>query len=95
MVTEETDREDVQIIIPTKPIDPEVQRTGLKNRKKLGCKEVVYPKVNKLIQLHIKPHNPEHVGEVLNRKIRSQWIDCLYICFDKIHNSGTLSCPFP
>ena len=49
VVTEETDREDVQISIPTKPIDPEVRRTDLRNRKIVNCKEVAYPKVNKLI----------------------------------------------
>ena len=34
-------------------------------------------------------------GEALNSNIRSHWIECLFNCCDKMHNSGTLSCPFP
>ena len=52
------------------------------------------PKVNKLIQVPLKPHTPEHVGQALNSDIRSHWIEYLFNCFDKMHNSGTLSCPF-
>ena len=53
------------------------------------------PKVNKLIQVPLTPHTPEHVGQALNSDIRSHWIECLFNSFDKMHNSGTLSCPFP
>ena len=26
--------------------------------------------------------------------MRDHWIECMFNCFDKMHNSGTLSCPF-
>ena len=35
------------------------------------------------------------MGEALNSNIRSYWIEFLFNYFDKIHNSGTLRCPFP
>ena len=52
------------------------------------------PKVNTLIQLPLKPHAPDYVGQALNSDIRSHWIECLFNCFDKMHNSDTLSYPF-
>ena len=53
------------------------------------------PKVKKLIQVPLKPHTPQYMGEALNSNIRSYWIEFLFNYFDKIHNSGTLRCPFP
>ena len=50
--------------------------------------------MNELIQLPKKPYTPKHAGEALNGEIRSHWIEYLFNCFDKMHNSGTLSCPF-
>ena len=71
------------------------RRPGLRNRPKVDYVSLANPKVNKLIQLPTKPHTPEHVGEALNSPIRSHWIECLFNCYDKMHNTGTLSCPFP
>ena len=48
-----------------------------------------------LIQLTTKPKKPEHVGEALKSELRKYWIQCIYNCYDKIHNSITLSCQFP
>ena len=69
----------------------------LRNKTRVNYSELALakPKVNKLIQVPLKHHTPEHVGQTLNSDIRSHWIECLFNCFDKMYNSGTLSCPFP
>ena len=86
---------EVELQIPTKPKNVEVRRSGLRNKTRVNYNELVLakPKVNKLIQVPLKPHTPEHVGQALNSDIRSHWIECLFNCFDKMHNSDTLS-PF-
>ena len=88
---------DIELQIPTKSIHAEVRRSGLRNRKRVDYNnnKLTNPKINKLIQVPLKPHTPEHVGEALNSDIISHWIECLFNCFDKIHNSGTLSSQFP
>ena len=87
---------EVKLQISTKPTNVEVRRSGLCNKTRVNYNELVLakPKVNKLIQIPFKFHTPEHVGQALNSDIRSHRIECLFNCFDEIHNSGTLSCPF-
>ena len=48
-----------------------------------------------MIQVPLKLLIPEHADEALNSDIISHWIECLFNCFDKIHNFRTLSCHFP
>ena len=70
-------------------------REGLRNRRRINYAEIAKPKIDKLIQMPTKPHTPEHVGKALNSDIRSHWLECLFNYFEKLHNSGTLPCPFP
>lgn len=88
--------DDVEIQIPTKPKDVPVRKSVLRNKTRVNYSELVLakPKVNKLIQVPLKHHTPEHVGQTLNSDIRSHWIECIFNYFDKMHNSGSLSCPF-
>ena len=64
---------EVEIQVPTKPKNIEVRRSGLCNKTRMNYNELVLvkPKVNKLIQVPLKPHTPEHVGQALNSDIRS------------------------
>ena len=68
-----------------------MRRSGLRNRKREDYNKLANSKVNKLIQISLKSYTSEHVDEALN----THWIECLLNCFDKMHNSGTLSCLFP
>ena len=70
------------------------RREGLRNRNRVDYNHLANLKVNKLIQLPNKTHTPEHVGEALNSDIRNHYIDCLFNCSDKMHNSETLTFPF-
>ena len=87
--------DDIELQISTKPIHVEIRRSDLRNRKRVNYNKLTNPKVNKLIKVPLKPHTPEYEGESLNSDIISHWIKCTFNCFDKMHNSGTLSCPFP
>ena len=63
---------EVELQIPTKPKDVEVRRSILRNKTRVNYNELalVKPKVNKFIQVPLKPHIPEHVGQTLNCDIR-------------------------
>ena len=50
--------------------------------------------VSRLIHLPQKPECPPHIGKALKSELRSQWIDCLFDSYDKMHRTGTLSLPF-
>ena len=67
----------------------------LRSGKRPNYKTISKPKYNMLIQLPMKTKKPEHVGEALRSNLREYWIECIYNCYDKIHNSTTLSCPLP
>ena len=68
--------------------------TRLRRRRRVDYNTLANPKVNKLIQLPFRPKTPNHVGEALHSNIRTYWIECLFNCYDKMHNTATLSCPF-
>ena len=58
--------------------------------------KLVKPKISKaLIQLPTQPTTPLHVGIALKDTLMSYWIDCIFRCYDKMHDYGTLSCLFP
>ena len=69
--------DNVELQIPTKPKDAEVRKSGLRNKTRVNYNELplATSKVNKLIQVRLKPHTPEHVGQALNNDIRSHWIE--------------------
>ena len=46
-----------------------------------------------LVQLPMKLKKPEHITEVLKSDLREYWIYCIQNCYEKMHNSTTLSCP--
>ena len=74
---------------------PEKLGMTLRSKNRSNCKTISNPKHNMLIQLPMKPKKPEHVGEVLKSDLREYWIQDIYKCFDKMHNSTTLSCLLP
>ena len=63
----------MKLQIPTKPKDVEVQRSSLRNKTRVNYNELALakPKVNKLIQVPLKPHTLENVGQALKIDIRS------------------------
>ena len=59
-------------------------------------KNLTNPSASKvLLQQALPPNKPLHVGAALKDKLRHHWIDCIFVTFDKILDTGTLSCPFP
>ena len=65
----------------------------LRSRKIPNYRTISHPKHNIRIHLPIKTKKLEHVGEGLKSKLRENWIQCIYNCYDKIHNSTTFTCP--
>ena len=65
----------------------------LRSGKRLDYKTISRPKHIMLIQLPMKLKKLEHVCEALNSELRVYWIQCIYNCYDKIHNSISLSYP--
>ena len=41
-----------------------------------------------------KPECPTHIGQALQCQYKPEWLEALFKCFDKMHNTGTLSRPF-
>ena len=41
-----------------------------------------------------KPECPVHIGQALKSQYKPEWLEALFKCFDKMHNTGTLSRPF-
>ena len=54
-----------------------------------------HPIVMKLVHAPVKPDTPPHIGAAMKSKDRSDWMDCLFQAYDKMHKTGTLSIPFP
>ena len=63
----------VELQIPTKPKNVEGRRSSLRNKTRVDYNELALakPKVNKCIQVPLKSHILEHVGQALNSDIRS------------------------
>ena len=53
-----------------------------------------FPKIHKIIHAPIKPETPPHIGAALKSKNIDNWIDCLYVAYNKMHEIRTLSLPF-
>ena len=54
------------------------------------------PTVSKfLIQQIVKPLIPIHVDQGLKNNIRTDWIDCIYTVYDKLHNTSIWSYLLP
>ena len=53
------------------------------------------PIINKLVQSPTKPDSIEHIGQIKNNPFLSDWIDAIFEQYDKNHQTGTLSSPFP
>ena len=51
------------------------------------------PIVNKVLQLPFRPTAPVHVGKAISGELREHWIDTMFGAYNKMHNTGTLSCP--
>ena len=56
--------------------------------------QVHSPKINKIIKASCKPPTPLHPGEAMRSKYCSEWLEALFSCFEKMHNTATLSRPF-
>ena len=54
-----------------------------------------HPRIMKIVHATIKPPTPPHIGAALKSPDRSDWLDCLFQAYDKMHKTGTLSIPFP
>ena len=50
--------------------------------------------VSRLIHHPNRPEKPDHMGAALKSSLRTQWIDCLFDTYDKMHKSSSLSLPF-
>ena len=53
-----------------------------------------HPRINKLFHTPKKPDTPPHIGAALTSPEQTEWLECLYNAYDKMHATGTLSIPF-
>ena len=64
--------------------------------KRRDYKKCVRPTASKVLLQQVSPPNiPVHVGTALKDKLLHQWTNCIFDTYDKMHTTGTLSCPFP
>ena len=63
--------------------------------KRRDYKKCFRPIASKVLLQQVSPPNiPVHVGTALKDKLLHQWTNCIFDTYDKIHTTGTLSCPF-
>ena len=86
-------RKEPEMRIPKKPMGRK-HGINLRSITRVDYDQLLNSKKHKLMQLPKKSHTPNYVGEALNRKTRTNWIERLCYCFDKMYISGTLICKF-
>ena len=65
----------------------------MRKRKLNTCAYLRKKKLN-AATVHQKPNKPQHIGEALKSALTSEWIECLFDSYDKMHRTGSLSRPF-
>ena len=72
-----------------------VKKYNTRSNKSLEDTKInkLLPIVNKVLQLPFRPDAPIHVGKAISGELREHWIDTMFGAYDKMHNTGTLSCP--
>ena len=86
-----------QIEIRQKPTSSKPVKNSFIPRRvssRLRKNKNVPPKINKIIKAMIKPECPVNIGQALKSQYKPEWLEALFKCFDKMHNTGTLSRPF-
>ena len=56
---------------------------------------ITNPIINKLVTYPDRPTKPQHFGDIYKDKHKEDWIDSIFESYEKMHITGTFSCPFP
>ena len=71
------------------------QQIDTSNNTNYASGPINIPTINKLVTYPDRPTEPQHFGDIYKDKNEEDWIDSLFESYEKMHITGTFSCPFP